>query len=238
MSALYRQVCDQILDQISSGQRKVGDRLPPEAQFASELGVSRSTLRLAFTELESSGVLRRRKRAGTEIIAAKLQPKFNMSTSSINELLSIGHDTVFHLDSVSTVHVDEVDMLQEHYSETDHWLQVSGSRTINNETTPFGTNQVYVPARFAGIEPILATTEFSVFQAIEQAFDVSVSRVTQVTSIVECPERDASKMGIAVGTAVFQIDAALYVEDNILMEVSSARFDPSRFRLNSDVVID
>lgn len=64
MKALYLQVSDTILKQISAGERKVGDRLPPEADFATELGVSRSTLRLAFNQLESHGVLRRRKKAG------------------------------------------------------------------------------------------------------------------------------------------------------------------------------
>ncbi|MFK7997422.1 MAG: hypothetical protein AB8B87_25070 [Granulosicoccus sp.] len=44
-------------------------------------------------------------------------------------------------------------------------------------------------------------------------------------------------MGIKVGESVLKIDAALYVEDNLLMELSVALFDPTRFRLFSDVVI-
>ncbi len=237
MSALYRQICEQILQQISSGERKVGDRLAPESEFASEMGVSRSTIRMAFNELESIGVLRRRKRAGTEIIATKPQPKFSMSTSSINELLSIGHDTEFQLESITTVHSSDVSSLRDQHSETDFWLEVSGSRTMKNESTPFGINQVYVPARFAGIEPLLESTDFSVFQAIEQAFNVSVCRVTQLTSIVQCSEKDAHTMGLKVGTSVLQIDATLYVQEDTLMELSVARFDPSRFNLYTDVAI-
>ena len=237
MSALYQQICDQILQQISSGERKVGDRFAPEAEFASEMGVSRSTIRMAFNELESIGVLRRRKRAGTEIIAKKPQPKFSMSTASINELLSIGHNTEFHVESITTVHSSDVTCLQDHHSETDHWLEVSGTRTMKNEATPFGINQVYVPARFAGVEPLLASTDYSVFQVIEQAFNVSVSRVTQLTSIVKCSEKDASTMGLKVDAPVLQIDATLYVEEDTVMELSVARFDPSRFTLYTDVAI-
>ncbi|MFK7853114.1 MAG: GntR family transcriptional regulator [Granulosicoccus sp.] len=237
MSALYRQVCDELLLEISSGQRNVGDRLPPEAEFANEVGVSRSTIRLAFKELESIGVLRRRKRAGTVIIASTPQPKFSMATSGINDLLSIGNDTAFHIDNIATVHVDDVETLQGHHSETDYWLEVSGSRTMNNEKRPFGTNQVYIPARFSGIEPVLEKTNLSVFQAIERAFNVTVNRVTQSTTAIPCPEREAGIMGIKVGESVLKIDAALYVEDNLLMELSVALFDPTRFRLFSDVVI-
>ncbi len=238
MSALYKQVCDQVLQQISEGVRKVGDRLPPESEFADEIGVSRSTVRMAFTELESIGVLRRRKRAGTEIIAAIPQPKFHMSTASIHELLSIGHDAEFHISDIKTLPTKDVDALDGYHSETDHWLAVFGSRTMKDEATPFCINQVYVPARFAGIEPLLkSSTNLSVFQAIEQAFEVSVSRVTQLTSIVPCPEGDAQVMGLEAGTSVLQIDATLYVQNDTVMEVSVARFDPSRFSMYTDVSI-
>ena len=70
MTALYKQVCDDILARIEAGSLKVGDKLPPEADYAAELGVSRSTLRLAFGELERVGVLRRKKRVGRRIHSA------------------------------------------------------------------------------------------------------------------------------------------------------------------------
>lgn len=238
MSALYRQVCDQILAQIASGRRKVGDRLPPEEEFASELGVSRSTLRLAFSELESSGVVRRRKRAGTQIIAAQMQPKFSMITTGIHDVLSLGRNTAFHISQVSTVHSDDIEILQAHHSETGFWLEVSGTRTMNDDSTPFSTNRVYVPARFAGIEPVLNTTDSAVFQTIEKVFDVSVGRVTQSTQAISCGKNDAGILGLKAGAPVLQIDAVLYVQTGELMELSVATFDPSRFQLYSDVSID
>lgn len=238
MRALYQQVCDQLLDQISLGQRRVGDRLPPETEFANEMGVSRSTIRMAFAELESSGVLSRRKRAGTQIISAKPQPKFNMATSSINELLCIGQDTEFRINTNSTVHTNEVDLLEGHYSETDHWLEISVSRTMSNESRPYGTKRVYVPARYAGIEPVLESSDLSVHHAIEEAFNVSVTRVSQKTTAIACPEADAGIIGLEVGAPALQISTELYAEDNLLMELSVAVFDPARYRQFSDVSVD
>jgi len=55
----YERVLDQIEEQIMSGDLGVGDRLPPERELASMLGVSRAAIREALRVLEAQGVLRR-----------------------------------------------------------------------------------------------------------------------------------------------------------------------------------
>ena len=238
MSALNRQVCHQILDQINSGQRQVGDRLPPESDFAAELGISRSTLRLAFAELENSGVLRRRKRAGTVIIGTTPQKNFNMATTGLHELLSLGRNTTLSVTNICNIQTADANVLNGHQSETGYWLMVGGDRTLPGDAKPFSVNKVYVPARFAGIEPLLKNTETSVFQLIEKTFNVAVGRVAQTTRAVACPAAEAKVMGLTRSTPVLQIEAALYLQDDTLMEVSVAIFDSERFQLQSEVKID
>ena len=238
MSTLYRQVCDNILAKISAGELKVGDRLPPEADYAAALGVSRSTLRQAFAELEASGVLRRKKRAGTEIISDVAMKRFNMATGGLDELLSLGRDTVFAILGTGTVKTADITELAGLVSETGHWLEVIGTRTLRHETTPFSVNRVYVPARFAAIEPLLGSAMPSVYQMIEDTFDVSVGRVKQSVRAIPCPKEDADLMGLLPGAPALRIEAHLFLRDASLMEVSVATFDPSRFEVQTDVEID
>jgi GntR family transcriptional regulator, transcriptional repressor for pyruvate dehydrogenase complex len=54
----YELVIDRIEEQILSGQLRVGDKLPPERDLASLLGVSRSAVREAIRVLQAQGVLR------------------------------------------------------------------------------------------------------------------------------------------------------------------------------------
>lgn len=238
MSTLYSQVCENILDQIQIGALKVGDRLPPEAEYAAELGVSRSTLRLAFSELEASGVLKRKKRAGTEIISDTPKPRFNMATSGIGELLSLGRDTKFTIFGTRTCRTEDIPQLDGLFSETGHWLQVNGARTRADERQPFSTNQVFVPARYAAIETVLKTTKSSVYQTIEDTFDVAVGRVNQTVRAIACPAADAKIMGLEENAPALQIEAQLFLRDGSLMEVSVAIFDPARFQVRTDVQID
>src|ERR671912_2993823 len=54
----YEQIIAYIRGEISSKKLRPGDRLPPEADLARSLGVSRPTVREALKVLESQNVLR------------------------------------------------------------------------------------------------------------------------------------------------------------------------------------
>ena len=61
----YRQVVDQVRELISSGQLAPGDRLPSVRDLAKTLLVSLITVRRAYSDLESDGLIVRRQGQGT-----------------------------------------------------------------------------------------------------------------------------------------------------------------------------
>ena len=58
-------IIKQIRGQITSGQLKPGDRLPPERKLAEKLGVGRSNVRDAIKKLEFYGILKTLPQSGT-----------------------------------------------------------------------------------------------------------------------------------------------------------------------------
>lgn len=162
-----------------------------------------------------------------------------MATTSIDGVLSIARNVAFQIETIMPVQSSSLDVLQEHENEGNQWLEVFGVRTLNHDTLPCSANKVYVPARFAEIETVLAPgPTSSVFEAIEKKFNVSVGRVTQSTKAVRCPQMEAHLMGLQAGDPVLQIEAKLYVRGGELMQVSNAYCDPARFQIKSDVSID
>lgn len=62
---LSRQVVDQIIQLLTGGQLKPGDKLPTEMSLMDKLQVSRPVLREALSSLETIGIIHRRTREGT-----------------------------------------------------------------------------------------------------------------------------------------------------------------------------
>ena len=63
--ALYIKAIREISKMIETGELKMGHQLPPESEFASMLGISRSTLREALGHLEAYGMVSRQQGRGT-----------------------------------------------------------------------------------------------------------------------------------------------------------------------------
>jgi GntR family transcriptional regulator len=63
--AKYRQIADDLREQISAGALRPGDQLPTEPQLAAAYGASRSTIRLAVGMLTTNGLVETRQGMGT-----------------------------------------------------------------------------------------------------------------------------------------------------------------------------
>jgi GntR family transcriptional regulator len=70
---LHHQVAEALRAQISEGTYKPGDLLPPETVLATDLGLSRATVRQAIGRLVADGLLTRRRGIGTTVAKPDLE---------------------------------------------------------------------------------------------------------------------------------------------------------------------
>ncbi|ONI86429.1 GntR family transcriptional regulator [Actinosynnema sp. ALI-1.44] len=70
----WRQVRDQLVGLIRSGELALGTPLPTIRQLANDLGLSAGTVARVYRELEGSGVLRTARRKGTVVAAVPGEP--------------------------------------------------------------------------------------------------------------------------------------------------------------------
>jgi DNA-binding transcriptional regulator YhcF (GntR family) len=62
-----------VVDLVASGELVAGDRLPPVRTLAGELGLAVNTVARAYRELEASGVIETRGRAGSFVTGDDVQ---------------------------------------------------------------------------------------------------------------------------------------------------------------------
>ncbi len=97
----FEEVVDQIRSAISKGHLKPGDRLATERDLATELGVSRGTLREAVRSLENSGLVYLKRGPGGGVFVAREDA--GVIRKGVLDLLSLGVIEPVHLREARTI---------------------------------------------------------------------------------------------------------------------------------------
>ena len=84
-SAKYKDIQEQLLNDIKNGKYAEGDLIPNEVDLAQEFNVSRPTIRHAIRNLVEAGYLERRKKRGTIVKRVKLKQEFTHVIESYND---------------------------------------------------------------------------------------------------------------------------------------------------------
>jgi GntR family transcriptional regulator/MocR family aminotransferase len=132
---IWLQIVDQVIDYITLGQLAPGDPLVPTRQLAQELSISRSSVQIAYEELQSRGYVATSRRGGTKV--CELIPETNLAEEELavpvippNPFLEKKTDMVEHWPDLNQDDKAEIDFrLHEPY--VDHSFQKSWRRASN-----------------------------------------------------------------------------------------------------------
>ena len=101
---IYRQIVNQIKYLVASGLLQPGEELPPIRTLALQLKVTPNTIVKAYDELESSGVIHRRRGAGTFVSEGRPQlarrERQRIIEQRIDALLAEAHQLNFTADDI------------------------------------------------------------------------------------------------------------------------------------------
>lgn len=231
---LHEKLGEDFSERIESGVWKVGDRLPTEQQLSRTLDVSRATVRRALASLESKGLIERRKRAGTTVIADKSRTSFQQLTGGLPDVLRIADTTSLSISAIEDVPNGASPRVADFSSTTGFWLKIVGVRSfVGGDRVAW--SEMYVDGAFSGIRPWLDDGTRSIYALIESTFGVKVERLKQQVYAVACPDRAASELGLKPASPCLYIAAEIYCGDDRLIELTGTYFHPDRFSVGSDV---
>lgn len=116
---IYRQIVNQVKYLIASGLLRPGEELPPIRTLALQLKVTPNTVVKAYDELETSGIIHKRRGADTYVSEARSllahRERRRIIEQRIDALLAEAHQLNFTVDDIEKILRERRDAMKAEY---------------------------------------------------------------------------------------------------------------------------
>jgi len=201
----YRRVVQQVCDAIIIGELHIGDSLPPERELATQLEISRTSVREAIRVLADAGLVSRRRGGGggTKVIADSvpidlLDRAIELSHKRISDLIQVRGELEMLAAELASARADEddlrtldqiveqaSDLANDHpdyrrlYNTVDVRFHLALAKAARNEVL-FGTNQSFARQILVAIDMIpMGAEEIRQFVAEELSSMIMIARAVK-----------------------------------------------------------
>jgi GntR family transcriptional regulator len=230
----YRQVASDLRQAIAAGRYPAGQRLPTEAEIVTATGLSRQTVRRAFQELVTEGIIYRVRGRGTFSVPG--DGKYLRSFGSVDDLMALSLDTEMQV--VEPLHVlASLEVADQLRVADDTVMTMSFLRL--HENVPFCYTRVHLPMRIgrrlrelpelAALAEPGARTRLTVISLVDQVSDHPIHGALQNATAVAATADIARRLGCGAGRPVLRIDRLYRDRELHPVELAVNHFNPDRY---------
>lgn len=226
----YREIVNELLEKVNSGELQVGHRLAPEVELAAQYGVSRHTIRETMRCLQDLGMIERRKGAGTCLVSAAPKKDFSYSINTLEELLQYASNTRIEVLAVDSILADKLTAERLHCDQGSNWIRVSVLRIAEKSETAIGFSEIFIHSDYADVVNEIGTRPKAIYTLLEERYGVRIQQVEQEIDSGIATLNIASRLSIEAGHPMLEITRRYYTEDDMLIEASINMHPAGRFR--------
>lgn len=226
---LYRAVVEALKQEIVSGARAVGERLPTEDALCGRFGVSRHTIREALRHLRDEGLVASRQGAGTTVARRAAPALYTSSVTSVEELLQYATDARYDVGKSGIIVADAALAARLGAPAGQRWLRVEGFRTMSGQQEPFCWTEVFVLSDYAGIGLLIGRRPGPIYSWIEEMYGVRIGEVRQILRAATVPAEMAGELGCEPGSMAIGIRRSYHLVSGELVEVAFNLHPADRF---------
>lgn len=221
---LYFQMAQQIEDLIASGDVSPGMKLEDELDLASQLGLSRPTVRRAMQHLVEKGLIVRRRGIGTRVVSPKVRRPLEL-TSLYDDLVTSGQRPST---TVLSHRVEEADReVARALGVREGAPVVAVTRLRRAMDQPIARMSNYLPA-----DRVQITAEDLEQQGLYQLLRVAgvqLHSATQVIGARSATAAEARLLGESRGAALLTMQRTTYDDHGVAVEYGSHIYAASRY---------
>jgi DNA-binding GntR family transcriptional regulator len=213
-------VANTLRQQIRGGRYRVGERLPTEEQLCKQFDVSRHTLREALRALTEDGLIFRRPRTGSVVIAVNTVSHLTQSVASIQELLNYGSQTVRETIKTEYVTAEHDLACRLKCAVGTSWFHIQALRHAVGSTTPLCHTDIYFLPMYAGVMRHKKHLQMPIADQIEEMYG-EVAESTQIDIFAEeIQEPIATFLKVDVGSPGLTVARRYANSDGTVFEVA------------------
>lgn len=229
--AAYLVLADELRDAIRRGEYAGQRQLPTETALASEHALSRQTVRRAYLELVSEGLVDRVPGRGTFV--AEQGPKYLRQFGSVDDLMGLAIDTTIEIVRPLSRGVN-IEAAARLGLDTDVVHSISYLRS--HQGTPFAWTTVSLPPAVAAllqdapeVTTLGATAPLTVIGLLEGRLNDPIAEAEQTISAVAADSRVVEMLHCAPGAPVLRIDRLFISTRGEPLELSIGHFLPDQY---------
>jgi DNA-binding GntR family transcriptional regulator len=220
----YKQIYEDLLSDIRSGQYPVGTLLPPELLISSKYRASRHTVREAVKLLSNAGVVSRRAGHGTRVEGTEPATQYTQQISKLSDLFNYIDNATLLVESAKTVRVG-TKLFKLLDGDIKHsWLNIVAIKFLVDQRSPVAHSQVYVHPDYSGVRADVGKTTLPLSMLIEKKYSQKIIEVMQEFSATPIEGDIAKLLKTKAGTPGLVITRKYYGEQKRLILVTITTF--------------
>jgi GntR family transcriptional regulator len=232
----YLQIARELTAAIASGRYPVGARLPTELELCGHFAISRFTAREAVRVLSQAGLVTRRQRVGTVVIAMPDEARYSHAASSVSDLFQYAQDTELRLIYIGKLALARDRARQFGAKVGDEWTYAVGLRTEtalasakDKASRPICVTRLFLNPVLKGIDAKLRERKTAVYAIIEREYKRNIQRVEQELQSIALDADDAANLGSTPGSPALLVLRRYFDDRDQLLEVAENIHPGDRF---------
>ncbi len=236
---LYQRIANELRRGIADGRYPVGARLPTEVEMCEQFGISRFTARGAIRLLSTAGLVTRRQRVGTVVIAQPGEARYRHDATSLTDLFQYAQDTELRMVYVGRIALSKTQAQDFGAEAGQEWVLAVGLRHDHADAAtarksappsrPICITRIFLNPMLRDIEARLRERKTAVYALIEREYKITIQRVEQEIQGVVLTADDAASLQSEPGAPALRIVRRYYSDAGELIEVADNIHPSDRF---------
>jgi len=226
-------IAAELRQEIVDGHFEVGARYPSEAELRLRFAVGRHTVREALKRLTEQGLLGRRRKTGTFVLATSPVSPYVHALRDLKGLLDFAETTRIEIQHIGGVSADSKLLNGFDDVPDGRWLRIAGLRQLRRDDTPLCWSEILVPDRFCPSRELLINSKRAVYEETMAHNGFRLEYVEQEVTATLLPAAMLSLLGVDGDASALLVKRRYVSHTGETFEISHNLYPSNRYRIRS-----